>query len=235
MSSQVLYSFPISQPCRAVDWFIAKNKIPDVKVEIKDIMKGELYSPEYTEVTPHQCIPALRIDDKETLIEGGAIMLYLSNKNGKVGQPDADSFEYARMMEALIFHDSMGRLVSKKFFRNIVIPKFMNPKEATLAKAKVAAAEGVEELNWALKVLDARLAKNGGFSAGPTFTLPDYLLAAELTQLEVVKVAWPEGFSMDAHKNIAKFLETIKSIDGYQAFVGPLAKVQAVMDAPWAE
>jgi glutathione S-transferase len=233
--SLVLYGFPVSQPCRAVDWFIAKNKIPGVQQVTKNIMKGELYAPDYAAINPHQTIPALRIDDKETLTEGAAIMLYLSNKNGRKDQPEADSFEHIRMMEALIFHDGMGRLVTKKFFRPIVLPKFANLTGASLSKAKKDAAEGVEELNWTLKILDERLAKNGGFCAGATFTLADYLLAAELTQLEILKVAWPEGFSMDGYENITKFLEHIKGIEGYAAFVAPLAMVKGAMDAPWAE
>lgn len=233
--SLALYMSPVSQPSRAVNWYIAKNKIEGIEIKTVDMMKGEFLSPEYTAITPFQAVPALRIDDKETLSESGAIMLYLASKNGNADLPEAGSLEYCKAFEALMYHGGTARLITTKWFRFVVLPKFMNPKEHTLAKAKAATTESQEEIKWVLNVLDTRLGKNGGFSAGSTFSLPDYLLAAELTQINVLKCAWPEGFSMDAYTNINKFLEDIKSIEGYAQFVAPLAMVQGVMDAPWAE
>ena len=50
-----------------------------------DIMKGDQHSPEFSEISPNQKIPA--IVDRDTgarLMESGAILLYLADKTGKL-------------------------------------------------------------------------------------------------------------------------------------------------------
>ncbi|PRY25185.1 GST-like protein [Aliiruegeria haliotis] len=71
-----------------------------------DISKGEQFEPDFLKIAPNNRIPAIvDRDTGQTLMESGAIMLYLADKYGKFS---ATGSEYWRMMEWLMWQ--MGGL-----------------------------------------------------------------------------------------------------------------------------
>lgn len=71
-----------------------------------DISKGEQFDPEFLKIAPNNRIPAIVDNDNgQTLMETGAIMLYLADKHGRFACSGA---EYWRMMEWLMWQ--MGGL-----------------------------------------------------------------------------------------------------------------------------
>ena len=65
-------------------------RLPEVEVRSIDLMAGEQFSEEFTAANPNQKIPVL-IDDGRSIMESGAILLYLAEKHptGLLPQGDA--------------------------------------------------------------------------------------------------------------------------------------------------
>lgn len=75
------------------------------EVHAINITRGEQFSPEFTEISPNQKIPA--IVDRETgvkLMESGAILLYLARKTGKL--LPADQAKYWETIQWLMWQKS---------------------------------------------------------------------------------------------------------------------------------
>lgn len=75
------------------------------EVHAINITRGEQFSPEFTEISPNQKIPA--IVDRETgvkLMESGAILLYLAQKTGKF--LPADKAKYWETIQWLMWQKS---------------------------------------------------------------------------------------------------------------------------------
>lgn len=66
-----------------------------------DLGKGEQHSPDFVKISPNCKIPAI-VDGDMTLMESGAILLYLAAKSGKLA-PRYGSKQYWRMLEWLMW------------------------------------------------------------------------------------------------------------------------------------
>jgi GSH-dependent disulfide-bond oxidoreductase len=77
------------------------------RVHAVDIDKGEQFRPEYSSISPNNKIPAI-VDHETgiTLMESGAILIYLAQKTGKLFPPDGE--QHWRVLEWLMWQ--MGGL-----------------------------------------------------------------------------------------------------------------------------
>jgi GST-like protein len=66
-----------------------------------DIGKGEQFDPEFLAISPNNQIPAI-VDGDLTLMDSGAILLYLAAKTGRL-VPSAGTPEYFRMLQWLMW------------------------------------------------------------------------------------------------------------------------------------
>jgi len=73
----------------------------DYDVMPVNIDKGEQFSPEFVAISPNAKIPAI-VDGDVTLMESGAILLYLAGKTGRLAPP-AGTAGYFRMMQWLMW------------------------------------------------------------------------------------------------------------------------------------
>jgi len=76
-----LYWFPISQPSRAVHWYLLLNEIPFDSVLV-DLTKGEQMKPEFLALNPLHTIPVIKDTDGTVVYESTAIFYYLREKYG---------------------------------------------------------------------------------------------------------------------------------------------------------
>jgi len=83
MSKAVLYHFPTSRSSR-VHWLInefEENGLEDIcDVKHIDLYKGEQKSEEFLKINPLGSLPAFVDEDGQTIVESGAIILYLGDK-----------------------------------------------------------------------------------------------------------------------------------------------------------
>jgi len=125
-----------------------------------DIGKGEQHEPEFLDISPNNKIPAiLDHDNGRSMMESGAILLYLGQKTGKLIPRDED--RYWQMMEWLMMQmASIGPMLGQTHH----FVKF-NPGKAPYAEERY-----LGENRRIYHVLDSRL-------AGSEFLVDDYSVA----------------------------------------------------------
>lgn len=89
MSKPVLYHAPQSRSSR-VAWLINEINL-DVDIKGIDFSKGEHKSPEFLKVNPNGCVPAY-VEGENTIVESGAIVMYLADKHGKLIPKDKSKY-----------------------------------------------------------------------------------------------------------------------------------------------
>lgn len=136
------------------------------KIHIMEAGEGSLKSPEYLKINPRGNVPCL-VEDGKAMIEGGAIITYLCDKEGKL--IPKSGFERAKALQWLMFcnatlHPSYGRT----FWINSNLPK--EQQEAALK----AARSQIQQL-W--DYIEAELNKNGSaYLCGNELTAGDFLM-----------------------------------------------------------
>jgi len=73
----------------------------DYEVVPVDIGKGEQFDPDFLAISPNNQIPAI-VDGETTLMDSGAILLYLAAKTGRLAPP-SDRPEYFEMLQWLMW------------------------------------------------------------------------------------------------------------------------------------
>lgn len=133
---------------------------------------------DFYEINPKGYVPALILDNGETLTEGIAIDLYIAGKYPAANlAPKQDSFEYIRMIELLVF---ISTELHKGFF-----PLFANLEEKTQEIYK-------SRLEERFLTISEKLGNND-YLSGNKFTLPDAYLFTVLNWAVKLKVALPDN------------------------------------------
>jgi glutathione S-transferase len=212
-----VYYHPVSQPSRAVHWFVTRHNIKDIEFKVVDILSGATRTEEYLAMTrKYGAVPVLEVDG-EILTESGAILTYLSKTHGHVDLP-TDLFKEARVNEALLHHDGLARNVTRCCMKALFAKK-ANPS-LTLADQKNLVDRAT--LRESLEFVDGILGQ-WKYIAGAEFTIADYLVAAELTQLQFMKPVLDEDYQVQKFANISRYLKDLESISGFEGFVAPAA------------
>lgn len=149
------------------------------RTEVIDFQSGQTRSEEYLKVHPYGRVPALQ-DGDQTLIESGAITLYLADKYPeKFGTPAVGTPERARVYEWMFFLQATLEPVATEFFTS-------DDKSKPIAKLK--------EL---LLAMESRY--KGKYILGDKVTFLDVVLACELWWYKLIGL-YPEGLVLyDRH------------------------------------
>lgn len=234
-----LFYFPASAPCRGVIWFLEGH--PELNAKVKrtliDMKKNEHLSSEYYAENFYQTVPMLKVSYEEdgkqqtyALTESGAILQFLSDQVGGVEQTvrgDKDPLSRARVIEAQLHHDSLARQVSNTH-RAAFNTKRAKPDETTLADMRSLVGKGMDDLRYALGLLEKVLATQT-YIAGNAFTLADYTVAAELSRLVILKNVLPDGGErlVTEYPSILRYVDTLSKRPGWADFVAPLSPLAA--------
>lgn len=177
MAELIHYSNPQSRGIRTqvlLDFY----DIPH-RTEIIDFKSGQNRTEDYLEIHPYGRVPALR-DGDLTLVESGAITLYLADKYAEqMGTPAPNTPQRARLYEWLFFFQSTLEPVAIESFAS-------EDKSASRDKVKTL-----------LQAMESRY--EGPHALGAELTLLDVIIACELQWYKLIGL-YPEGLdTYDRH------------------------------------
>ena len=134
-----------------------------------DIREGEQKGAEFLKISPSAMIPAI-VDGDMTLMESGAILLYLAQKSGKLAPP-AGSERYWRMMEWLMWQmGNFGPILGQAHHFLKYAPQLDPPQVLPYAQDRYR-----NEVARLYGVLDKQLAENR-YVAGDFYSIADMAL-----------------------------------------------------------
>jgi GST-like protein len=160
-----------------------------------DISKDEQFAPEFLKISPNNRIPAIvdRDNNNFSLMESGAILLYLAEKSGKLIPKDFD--KRYRVTEWLMWQmGGVGPMLGQVHH----FVKF-NPGVAPYAEERYS-----KEAKRLYGVLDRRLGEVP-YLAGPELTIADIA-----TWPWTVTHAW-QGVSLDEFPNVKRWFEEVRA------------------------
>lgn len=168
----ILYSFPLSPPCRAV---IMTAKAANIPLELRniDLLKGEHKEPAFLKINPAHTVPTLVVEGTLTLWESRAIQQFL------IDQYAPNHTLYPRdpvkraKIDRMLQYD-LGTLV--KIVRDYMVPQIFANQPADPEKAV--------EVEKALDYLDEVL-KESKYIAAPHLTIADFSVTVTLSLLEL--------------------------------------------------
>lgn len=175
------YSNPQSRGMR-VQILLDTFNIPH-KFENIDFKSGENKTESYLKIHPYGRVPAL-VDGEQTIIESGAITLYLADKySQEMRTPPVGTPERAIMYQWLFFLHSTLEPVAMEYF------------------AKQDQQEATQKVRDLLEAMSTRL--GSPFVLGDTFTFLDATLACEIYWYKIV------GIFPDDLKRYNEFLSSV--------------------------
>ena len=185
---------------RRVRWALAEKGIADVELVEIDIMTGEHRTLEYRAKVGVAHVPALELDDGETISESIAICRYLEALN-----PEPNLFGRDAREQAVI---EMWTRRCEIYLANPMMlnVRFSHPALAALEAPQPQVAEysrlGAEKF---MHTLDRQLAEHE-FIAADRFTIADIVGAVGLDFARLVKYRPPEELT-----HLARWLETCRA------------------------
>lgn len=196
-----VYSWPTSNG-RKVDIMVEELGV-DYTMHRIEIGKGDQFTAEYTAINPNQKIPAIIDQDgpdgkPHTLIESGAILMYLAEKHGRF-LPQDMAPRYDVIQWLMLQMGGIG-------------PNFGQAHHfRRTAKERVpyAIKRFTTETRRLWGVLDDRLKDNEWLAAG------EYTIADIATFPWIMRYEW-QGISLDEFANVKRWFEAIDARPGVQ-------------------
>jgi GST-like protein len=183
------------------------------KEHFVDVWKGDQYSPEFSKINPNNKIPAIVDQDGPggkpyTVIESGAILLYLAEKTGKFLPKDMAK-KYEVMQWLMIQLTGVGPMFGQWTHFKMFAPKTGND---------YSAGRYTSEVKRLYEVLEKRLAE------------APYLGGQEYTVADIATFPWTrnhdaQGVKWDDHPNLARWFNAINE---RAAVKSALAKVAVI-------
>jgi len=182
-----------------------------------DVWNGDQFSPEYTKINPLQKVPAI-VDSEGpggkpyTVIESGAILLYLAEKTGKFIPHDPvkryDVIQWLMVQMANIGPMS-GQLVHFSKFA---------PAGNDYGHARYRTV-----VNKLFDLYDAQLASHA-YVAGDEYTIADIAAFPWLRNTALL------GVDMDKRPNLKAWVEKISARDAVKRMLAKIATIKSVRD-----
>jgi GSH-dependent disulfide-bond oxidoreductase len=178
-----------------------------------DVWKGDQYKPEFAKISPNNKIPVIVDHDGPggkpfTVIESGAILLYLADKTGKFLPKDAAK-KYEAIQWLMIQLTSVGPMFGQWTHFKLFAPKSGND---------YSMGRYTSELKRLYEVLENRLGE-APFLGGQDYSVADIATFPWTRNHDAQGVKW------DDHPNLARWF---KAIDERPAVKAALAKVGAI-------
>ncbi len=173
-----------------------------------DLRGGAHKQPEHLAVNRFGQVPAL-VDGDLKLCQSGSILLYLTEKFGKMGGTMPD--EKARVREWLFWE--YDRLAPNVYRARAIKRGFMKAEDSVYAMYSGMA-------NDALKVLDAELAK-GGFLVGGGATVADVAVYGDVTY------AGEAAIDLSPYPNVTAWMGRVEKLPGFKKYEDVLPKQDA--------
>lgn len=138
----------------------------NAKIHLMEAGEKSLKSPEYLKINPRGNVPCL-VEDGKAMIEGGAIITYLCDKEGKL--IPKSGFERAKALQWLMFANStLHPAYGRTFWISSNIPQEQQEAALKTARSQIQAL-------W--DYVEAELAKDGNaYLAGKEPTAADFLV-----------------------------------------------------------
>jgi GSH-dependent disulfide-bond oxidoreductase len=190
---------------------LEETKLPYTE-HFVDVWKGEQYSPEFVKINPNSKIPA--IVDREgpggkpyTVIESGAILLYLAEKSGKF--LPADTAKKYDVLQWLMFQlTNVGPM-----FGQFVHFKMFAPKDTTYSMTRYHT-----EMKRIYEVMEKRLGQ-APYLGGEDYSIADIATFPWTRNHDMFGVKWEDN------PNLARWF---KAVDERPAVKAALAKVGVI-------
>ncbi len=175
-----------------------------------DITKGDQFDPEFTKICPNNKIPAIvDHDNGMTLMESGAILMYLANKTGHLMPEGGET--YWRVIEWLMFQmGGVGPMLGQTHH----FVKF-NP-----GKSKYAEQRFLAENTRIYEVLDRRLAER-------QYLVNSYSIADVATWPWISRFEW-QTMDLAAYPNLRRWYVGIAQRPAVQRGFHVPGKVQEI-------
>ena len=113
----------------------------DYNVHAINIAKGEQFAPEFLKISPNNKIPAI-VDHEngKSLMESGAIMMYLAEKTGKFW-PNEPETKWCTVEWLMFQIGGVGPMFGQcHHFRSIILAKLSMPRTVTIMRPSVFTA-----------------------------------------------------------------------------------------------
>jgi GST-like protein len=190
-----VYSWPTSNG-RKVDIMVEELGV-DYTMHRIQISKGDQFTPAYTAINPNQKIPAIIDQDgaggkPHTLVESGAILMYLAEKHGR-----------------FLPQDMVARYDVIQWLMFQMVGQAHHFRRAAKERVPYAIKRYTTETRRLWGVLDDRLKDNEWLAAG------EYTIADIATFPWIMRYEW-QGISLDEFANVKRWFEAIDARPGVQ-------------------
>jgi GST-like protein len=179
-----------------------------------DVWKGDQFDPEFRKINPNAKIPVI-VDDEGpggnpyTVIESGAILMYLAEKTGKF--LPQDPIKKYDVLQWLMFQvSSIGPV-----FGQFTHFKLFGPKDAAYSQSRFRT-----EAKRLYAVLEERLARSA-YLGGDDYSIADIATFPWTRNHDMQGVSWED------HPNLARWFNTISERPAVKAALAKVALIQS--------
>ncbi|EGC30872.1 hypothetical protein DICPUDRAFT_40819 [Dictyostelium purpureum] len=203
MNKVILYADLISQPSRAILFFLIKNNI-NHEVKLVSIAKMQQTTDDYAKINPFKKLPAIEHGGR-VFIESHNILRYLSQEfkiDSMYGPTLIDKCNIDTYLDW--HHLGLRRYASTLFFQKFVLPNFGKQSNESFIK------DSEYNLPKSLKQIEDIFLKNGQnkFLIGNNLTIADFSCYAEIKQLEMIK------YDFSKFKILNDWMKRVEELDG---------------------
>jgi glutathione S-transferase len=217
-----LYLKPVAAYSRPLVLFVAGNGVDAELVDV-DVFGGACQSDAFIKMNPNKQIPVLE-DDGFWLTECAAILRYLANKTDSPTYPK-ELRHRAKVDEAI---DWFNTGFARDFQYNFVYPQILpNQRRPSEEANRATIAWGREKARDWLTILDSQwLGQGDPYLTGNDLTIADYFASGGIHVGELI------GEDFASYPNVARWLQTMKTLPGWQSVDYDANGLVAAMKGP---
>ena len=185
--------------------------------KLVDVWKGDQFTPEFAKINPLQKIPAIVDSDGPagqpyTVIESGAILLYLAEKTGKFIPHDPVK-RYDTIQWLMVQMANVGPMFGQLVHFSRFAPK---PQDYALPRYRT-------QVNKLYNLYEQRLAAQP-YVVGADYTIADIAAFPWLRNLELL------GMTLDQRPHVKAWIDKISARDAVKRAYAKIGAIQSVRD-----